>query len=315
MIKKYNQYINESFNGFKTIGEYIESISKDNDYALNIISQYTKDIDPTVRLANAINLLPKSTQELIVKLITDEKMDKGETNNPDVISHTIMESNSSGGKHIFQCFLKSVSALGQKNWKINWKSTKDNSLALFETDILDPEDVMSVLSRFVYFKMSLNKIGDFNTFMKLYLDIKTDGTFDYGLMSESNKFSLGSFVINKSTLNSILTSELKSAQSIKKFLVSLDLNKIKLLGEIKSAMKSFFPGTSENKSNPTINGDIISYGYQGLGKWDNNQIDGGEIENIKTNFKSFLMQYKWSDKVQFSVTPSDHWVFLNIKLK
>ena len=85
MIKNYNQFIKESFGGFRTMGEYIESLSKDNDYALNIISQYTQDIDPTVRIANVINLLPKSTQELILKLIKDEKTGREEPKEADVI--------------------------------------------------------------------------------------------------------------------------------------------------------------------------------------------------------------------------------------
>jgi hypothetical protein len=81
------------------------------------------------------------------------------------------------------------------------------------------------------------------------------------------------------------------------------------------AMKDFFPGQSDGKLNPTINGDIISYGFEGLGKWDNGQIDPNELENVKNNLRTHLMQFKWSDKLQFSVTPSNNWVFINIKIK
>jgi hypothetical protein len=80
-------------------------------------------------------------------------------------------------------------------------------------------------------------------------------------------------------------------------------------------MVNFFPGQSESKLEPTITGDIISYGFQGLGNWDNGNLDSGEVDNIKNNFRSFLMQYKWSDRVQINVIPSDHWVFINIKIK
>ena len=127
MIKNYNQFIKESFNGFRTIGEYIESISKDNDYALNIISQYTKDIDPTVRLANVVNLLPKSTQELILKLIKDEKTGNEEPKEADVIAYTSANLNESydviAGKKVFQCFLKVITALGQKEISYNAEKT------------------------------------------------------------------------------------------------------------------------------------------------------------------------------------------------
>jgi hypothetical protein len=95
----------------------------------------------------------------------------------------------------------------------------------------------------------------------------------------------------------------------------MDLSKLSIYSKLKSVMKDYFPGQSESKLKPTINGDVISYGYEGLGNWDNGQLDSGELENIKNNFRSFLMQYKWSDKTQFNVIPSDHWVFINIKIK
>jgi hypothetical protein len=91
--------------------------------------------------------------------------------------------------------------------------------------------------------------------------------------------------------------------------------KLNILSKVKSVMVDYFPGQSDSKSNPTINGDVISYGFQGLGNWDNGQIDMGELDNIKSNLRSFFMQHKWSDKIQFNVTPSDHWVFINVKLK
>jgi hypothetical protein len=40
---------------------------------VNIISQHTQDFDPKIRISNVINLLPKSKQELILKMILDNK--------------------------------------------------------------------------------------------------------------------------------------------------------------------------------------------------------------------------------------------------
>ncbi len=45
------------------------------------------------------------------------------------------------------------------------------------------------------------------------------------------------------------------------------------------------------------------------------QLDLGEFENIKSNLKSFLIKYKWSEKIQLNIVPSKFWVYIQIKLK
>ena len=45
------------------------------------------------------------------------------------------------------------------------------------------------------------------------------------------------------------------------------------------------------------------------------QIDPNEIENIKSNLKSFLIPFKWSDKIQVSVSVTGNHLYLNIKVK
>jgi hypothetical protein len=312
MIKKYNQYINESFNGFKTIGEYIESISKDNDYALNIISQYTKDIDPTVRLANAINLLPKSTQELIVKLITDEKNGE-EPKEADVIAYTSANLNESvetlAGKKILQCFLKVITALGQKEISYNSEKTPKDFIFYLETDLQKVENVKSVMSRYQFFDQKINSVEYTFTFCNLYYGIKTDGNFEYGIRTEDQFIIIGKFMISSSILKYFLNLTSPSSKGLKKQIATLDLNQILLLGKIKQGMDSFNPGTFEKKLKPSIIDNVISFGYF------NQSIDINEIENIKSNLKSFLIPFKWSDKLQVNVTVSGNHLFLNIKVK
>jgi hypothetical protein len=59
----------------------------------------------------------------------------------------------------------------------------------------------------------------------------------------------------------------------------------------------------------------MTFGFYGVGKWDNGQLDAGELENVKANLKTFLMKYKWSEKILISVAPSKFWVYIQIKLK
>ncbi len=61
MIKRYLEFIKEDFNGFNTLGEWIESLS-DDPYIINIVSRYTNEIDPDIEILNAVNLLDPKTQ-------------------------------------------------------------------------------------------------------------------------------------------------------------------------------------------------------------------------------------------------------------
>lgn len=80
-------------------------------------------------------------------------------------------------------------------------------------------------------------------------------------------------------------------------------------------MKNFFPGSCEKRTNLISNGDVFSIGFYGLGTWDNGMLEAGEFENIKNNFRNFLIPFKWSEKIQISVTPNQNWVYLNFKIK
>ena len=318
MLKKYIEFIYENWGGFNSLPEYIEYLSKDNEYAKQVISEFTKEVNPDVRIANAVNTLDKHTQEVILKMIVDEKSGVVPETDISVNSYTstrVDESQQTAGKNIFKCFLKVVSALGQKNCEINWKKTPQNYLCLFITEQVDLEQVKGIMSRYLYFDNFVKSQFSESKIVKLYYGIKNDMNVEYGVIIDEKQFMLGSFLLTQGTYNFVMTLDLKSATNIKKFLVSFDLSKLNILSKVKSAMSDYFPGQSDSKIEPTISGDIISYGFQGLGKWDNGQIDSGEIENIKNNIRSFLMQHKWSDKIQFNVIPSDHWVFVNIKLK
>ena len=319
MIKNYNQFIRESFNGFRTIGEYIESISKNNDYALNIISQYTQDIDPTIRIANAINLLDKSTQGFIIKMIQDHRNGTEEQKEPVVIAYTdanLLEANEViAGKNLFKCYLKVFTALGLKETKPDWENTPESFLIYFKTGLIDVNGIKSVMSRYRYFDTFINEIDYTQNECQLYFGIKCDSTFEYGIVTEDQIIPIGKFKLTKGILNWILTLDSPSAINLKRELLHLDISKIALFCKIKNEMKNFVPGSSEKKMNPQLNDDIITFGYYGIGKWDNGKMDTGELENVKNNFKIFLAKYKWAERVQVSVTSNQFWLYLNIKLK
>jgi len=313
MIKNYNQFIKESFGGFRTIGEYIENLSKDNDYALNIISQHTQDFDPKVRIANVVNLLPKTTQELILNLIIDEKSGNEEPKDVDVIAYTSANLNESttvvGGKQVLQCFLKVITALGQKAISYNPENTPKDFVFYFETSLLKVDDVKSVMSRYQFFDKVVNEIDYSFNFCNLYYGVKTNGNFEYGIKTESESLPIGKFKLTTGTLKYLLLLNSPSANGLKKQISTLKVEQLLLLGKIKDSMENFNPGTFEKKMKPVVTDNIISYSYF------DQSIDLNEIENIKTNFKSFLIPYRWSEKIQISVSINGNYLFLNIKLK
>lgn len=318
MLKKYLQFIKENFGGFDTLGEYIEYLAKDNEYAKHVISEYTKEIDPTVKISNAVNVLDKNTQEIILKLIQDEKSDIRQDNEVSVNSYTstiFNESNQTGGKNIFKCFLKVLSALGQKSCDVNWNLTPSDWICMYTSDLINIDQIKDVMSRYLYFDTFIKSNQSNSKMAKLYYGVTNDLKIEYGININEEKITLGSFLLTQGTYNFMMTLDLKSSSNLKKFLVNFDLSKLNILSKVKYVMKDFFPGQSESKLPPTISGDVITFAYQGLGNWDNGNLDSGEVDNIKNNLRSFLMQYKWSDRVQINVIPSDHWVFINIKIK
>ena len=313
MITSYRDFIKESYGGFKTIGEYIENLSKDNDYALNIISQYTQDFDPKVRLANVVNTLPKSTQDLILKLIIDEKSGNEEPKDVDVIAYTSANLNEStavvGGKQVLQCFLKVITALGQKGISYNPENTPKDFVFYFETSLLKVDDVKSVMSRYQFFDKVVNEIDYSFNFCNLYYGVKTDGNFEYGIKTESESLHIGKFKLTTGTLKYLLLLNSPSANGLKKQISTLKVEQLLLLGKIKDSMENFNPGTFEKKMKPNIIDNVISFGYF------DQKIDLNEIENIKSNLKTFLIPFKWSDKVQVNISVSGNHLFLNIKVK
>ena len=68
MIKKYNQFISESENK-NSLGEYIESLDQNDKYIQMIVGQMTGDINPSIRLSNAVNLLDDLTKVELLKRV------------------------------------------------------------------------------------------------------------------------------------------------------------------------------------------------------------------------------------------------------
>ena len=319
MIKRYLDFIKESqINGFNTLGEWVESLM-DDEYVRNIIARYTKDSDASIDLSNAINILDDKTKQEI-KAQIDHYLENGiEEKEPQFLVSTDLEPLTESeitvaGKGIFISFLKSLTSLGQKEVQPSWEKCPDGFLLFYHYPNLQSEDVKQVFSRF----KSLTRYLDIVDYQKnetdLYFGIKCDGNFEYGVHYDVLK-PIGQFRLSQSVIKWICQIESKSASSLKKELVNLTLADVITLGKIKTDMLTFNPGYHEKKLSPMLKDRVISFGYFGVGRWDNGKIDEGELMNVKNNFTTWLLTKRWGSKVLISVKPNSFWLYLHLKLK
>jgi len=320
MIRKYNDFISESkYNEieseYHTIGEYIEKVSKDNDYLINIISNYINDVDTDIRISNAVNLLKDFDKKQLFYRVYNYLNSGEEDKDVDIMTNVVYENQNSevkAGRNIFTSFLKCLTALGLKDTP-KLEEPKEGFLLYYESKDVDVKDLKSVFSRF----RSLNTFTDlieysFNT-CRIYYGIKCDLTFEYGFFTDKN-IVVGSFKINKSNLNWLLLLQSPSSMPLKRDIINLDVRTLLLFGKISNEIKNYNIN-AQSRRGPIIKDDVITFKFEGVGRWDNGKLDLGEYETIKSNFKNWLMRYNWSKDVLINISYGSFWVYFNIKVK
>ena len=318
MIKKYLDFIKEN-NEYNSLGEWVESLY-DDEYVKNIVNRFISDITPDIKLSNAINLLDDREKADIKTQIEDYKKNGIQDKKPDVVVSTeteLLESNEAlSGKGIFTTFLKALTALGQKDTLPNKDMCPDDFLLYYFYKDMNSEDVKTIFNRFKSLTRFIEHIDYGKNEVNLYYGVKTDGLFEYGISYENKHLTLGRFKLTQSILKWMVQLDLKSASSLKKELVNLSYNDILLMGKIKNDMKEYLPGQHEKRAKATLNdGKVISFGYYGVGKWDNGRLDEGELLNIKNNLSTFVLSKKWGSKVLISVKAQSFWLYVHIKIK
>jgi hypothetical protein len=318
-IKKYIQFIKESSQeDFHSLGEWVESLMED-EYVRNIVARYTQDSDADVDLSNAINVLDEMTKAEIKGQLEEYIANGLQDKDPDVLTSTdteeLMESEAqAGGKGIFSSFMKSITALGHKEMVPNWEKCPSDYLIFYYYKDLDAQLVKQIFERFKSLVKFSGMIDYGKNEVSLYYGIKCDGTFEYGIAyDELIKF--GQFKLSQSIVKWVVSMDIMSASSLKKELVNLTYADIVTLGKIKNDMNGFEPGYHEKKSFPTIQDKVISFGYYGIGTWNNGKLDENEFVGLKNKFTTWLLTKKWGNKVLISVQPSSFWLYIHIKLK
>jgi hypothetical protein len=265
-------------------------------------------------MSNAINLLDDLQKVELLKRVENHLNGvEGKTHVATTVDVTTVEPiDETYGKSVLNTFFKCLTALGFKDNTPQTEQIPAEFLIIFKLTGVESSRIEGVFNRFKSLQ-SINVDYSHPT-MGLYFGIKCDGNFEYGYYYDE-LIPIGQFKLTKSIYNQIKLSELKSASGLKKILVNLNFEDILLMSKIKVEMDKFSPGYFEQKMVPQINERTMTFGFYGVGKWDNGQLDAGEFENVKSNLKTFLMKYKWSEKIMISVQPSKFWVYIQIKLK
>lgn len=338
MIKKYLQFIKESFEksrvDFNSLGEWVEYLyelySTDDEKLSNLKSivnrnfnvkgkESLEEIGSDIRLANAINILDENAQKEMESMILDFIQNGVSEKEPIISTSTDLEQITESeitkaGRGIFHSFLKTLTALGQKEKTSEVERCPENFLLFYLYENLDANAVKEVFSRFQSLVPYLEHIDYGKNEVSLYFGVKCDGELEYGI-SYDNFTPFGSFKLNQTVIKWLNNLEAKSAFSLKKELVNLSYIDIITLGKVKSDMIQYNPGYHEKRLKPELKDRVMSFGYQGIGKWDNGKLDESELANLKGNFVTWLLSKNWGSKVLISVKANSYWLYIHIKLK
>lgn len=318
-IKRYLEFIKEDYSEFDSIGEWVESLYQD-EYVKNIVNRYIGEVTSDIRLANAINILDERDQKDIKQQIEKYQQEGIEEKEPIIAASTDLETLTESeitkaGRGIFHSFLKTLTALGQKEKTSEIERCPDNFLLFYLYDNLDANLVKQIFSRFQSLVPYLEYIDYGKNETGLYFGVKCDGELEYGVSYDGNFTPFGSFKLNQTVIKWLNNIEAKSAFALKKELVNLSYSDIITLGKAKSDMTQYNPGYHEKRLKPELKDRVMSFGYQGIGKWDNGKLDESELANLKSNFVTWLLSKNWGSKVLISVKANSYWLYIHIKLK
>lgn len=325
MIKRYLEFIKENIREIEqehhTLGEWVEDLCQ-NKEILELIKPYIDDTNPTVRIANTINVLDENKKGYVYKIIHDYLNDSGkETDVRTFIDYTKenMETDVEAGQNVFRTFLKVITSLGLKDTKPSWANLPDDFLLFFEYKS-DYSSIMDKLQRFSSLSMFKDKLPKEKCYMYYGIKIvkgerKIELNFNFGFKEDSKIVKIGSFNINNSAFRRLTELESPSSAHLRKELAHLSYDKLKLLGEIASHMKSYHPGDIEDRSFKVEDG-VLEFGYKGLGKWTDGKMDNEERDRLRKDFTDHLLKYKNKHQIEAKLMPDEKsWLRLNVRIK
>ena len=206
-----------------------------------------------------------------------------------------------------------LTSLGLKENSPSWDKCPKDFILYYEFNDVKLETLKSVMSRFKSLSLFIERLSGEDT-QKLYFGVKTDLTFEYGILSDEHNY-MGKFKLSKTNYNWLILSDVSSSSSLKRELADLSLDKLLLASKIKMDMETFSPGKSSRSMLPIIKDNVITFGYYGIGKWEDGVLNNEDMLVLKDNFIKWASKKRWSSKVMSNISSSDFWIYYKMKFK
>jgi hypothetical protein len=276
-------------------------------------SKLQKPIDSSIRISKAVNVLNSYDQMMLVKRLQDDFQidEKVKFELEEIKDMSLL------GKTGFNSFIKVVTALSLPNIESDRENCPKDFFIIFLTEVLNKERLLKVFKRF----RSMNQISDlvskYDEQIRIYFGLKYNQSLylEYGIVKGDNRVIVGEYKLTKKNYQNLKEMNSKPLKSLQKQIENIDINDLKKLMRIKGDLSNFSPGYFHEKSNPYIEDNMLHQGYYGTGKWDKGTITSNSFNEIKENFKKWVIEQKWKKEVSFNIKPEKFWIWVKIKLK
>lgn len=325
MIRNFNtfQSINENkYEEYKdehdTLGEYVEYLQdniEDKERFAQILGKYLK-ADTDVRISNAVNVLPEVDQRFLIREL-ERELGINESVETDEIKNDVADTTLSG-KWGFNSFIKVITALGIPDIKPDFDNCPKDFAIYYSFNNVDSYKLSNILGRFRSLKLAKQLVDDSDDeIVGVYFGLKSKGNLfymEYGLLLDDVRKVFGEFKFGKRVLGELSKHKSKSLVSLKEELSKTSLEDLKILMKVKSDLSNLSPGFYYKKSNPAIKDNVLIQGYYGLGSWEKGMMKSDTIDELKSEFKEWILTQRWRKKVLFSVKADKFWVYFKIKV-
>jgi hypothetical protein len=309
MITSFSDFLSESkydevAKSHGTIGRWIEKEIGDNPYLRQVTAPFLTGIDPTIRLANAIDMLNDFDKKQVFDTVVRAKSKTNESVREGI------EPQLAGGKNVFKSFLKCITSLGLSSVK---KVSTTGFLIRYETHECADDLVQQSMDRFRSLS-TIHRTQPSGQNVRLFFGIDHQLILTYGITNPSGTSAVGSFAITKGVMSWIQSLQSKSVSSLKADLFDLHWDDLLLLKKIYKFM-SEYPIGKKDSMQVLFDSGALCFSYYGVSRWDNGVIDPGEHENLKTNLKTRLSTVPWYDRILVKVSAQNFSISICFKLK
>jgi len=290
MITRFSDFVVESSyeqlsREHGTIGRWLEQKIEGDPYLREVTAPFLSGVDPTIRLANAIDMLSDFDKKQVFDAVVRRKGDVSESAQGEAQAQA-------GGKNVFKSFLKCITSLGLS--KVN-KVPKSGYIIHYETHECADDLVRQSMDRFRSLS-TIHGTQPSGRSVKLYLGIDSQLALSYGISGPDGQAAIGSFNLTKATFSWIQTLGSPSASSLRAELFDLHWDDMLLFKKVYKFMSEYPIGKKDSMA-VSLDAGTLCFSYYGVSRWDDGVIDSGEYENLKTNLKTRLATVPWYDRI------------------